>query len=182
MCLWANAYSLVNYLSPSRFLDKVSKANFYSNPSFLLIKLLPHLSTRPKSQFWKVKDDLSVPDRRRRNPEVVLVRRWVIWVLGIWKGRVWGRGGSRGVSLQATWDQGGWIISQLGGFQVSRRGLKGSKGNQQGETKKARGMRHYMQSVLVYIMNAWTCEWYQSYMYIIIIIIGMNVVDNLNSV
>ncbi len=44
-----------------------------------------------------------VPDRRRRiHLEVVLVRRWEIWVLGIWKGRVWGKGGSRGVSLQAT--------------------------------------------------------------------------------
>jgi hypothetical protein len=45
----------------------------------------------------------SVPDRRRRiHLEVVLVRRWAIWVLEIWKGRVWGKGGSRGVSLQAT--------------------------------------------------------------------------------
>jgi hypothetical protein len=45
----------------------------------------------------------SVPDRRSRNiPEVVLVRRWAVGVLGIWKGRVWVRGGSRGVSLQAT--------------------------------------------------------------------------------
>ncbi len=45
----------------------------------------------------------TVPDRRRRvHLEIVLVRRWVSWVLGIWKGRVWGKGGSRGVSLQAT--------------------------------------------------------------------------------
>ncbi len=41
--------------------------------------------------------NVSVPDRRRRiHLEVVLVRRWVIWVLGIWKGRVWGRVGQGG--------------------------------------------------------------------------------------
>jgi hypothetical protein len=35
----------------------------------------------------------SVPDRRRRVfSEVVLVRRWVIGVLGIGGGRVWGKG------------------------------------------------------------------------------------------
>ncbi len=51
----------------------------------------------------ETKVDGSVPDRRCRNyPEVVLVRRWVIRVLGIWRGRVWGKGGTREVSLQAT--------------------------------------------------------------------------------
>jgi hypothetical protein len=55
--------------------------------------------------------------------------------LGFWEfgwGRVWGKGGTEEVSLQATWDQGGQILSQLGGFQVSRRGLERgakSKGN-----------------------------------------------------
>ncbi len=45
----------------------------------------------------------SVPDRRCRFlPEVVLVRRWVIGVLGIWRGRVWGKGGTGEVSLKAT--------------------------------------------------------------------------------
>ncbi len=39
----------------------------------------------------------TVPDRRRRIvPEVVLVRRGVIGVLGIWRGRVWGKGWGRG--------------------------------------------------------------------------------------
>jgi hypothetical protein len=38
---------------------------------------------------------------------------------------------------------GGRILSQQGGFQVSREGLeRGAKGNQQGEIKKARGMHH----------------------------------------
>jgi hypothetical protein len=46
---------------------------------------------------------VAVPDRRRRiGPEVVIVRRWAIWVLGIWRGRVLGKGGSGEVSLQAT--------------------------------------------------------------------------------
>jgi hypothetical protein len=44
-----------------------------------------------------------VPDRRRRFvPEVVLVRRWVVGVLGIWRGRVGERVGAGEVSLQAT--------------------------------------------------------------------------------
>jgi hypothetical protein len=58
------------------------------------------------------------------------VRRWAFWVLGIWRGRVWEKGGSGEVSLQATWDRGGRILSQLGGFQVSRRGSeRGTKGD-----------------------------------------------------
>ncbi len=39
----------------------------------------------------------SVPDRRIRNiPEVVLVWHWAVGVLGIWRGRVWVKGGARG--------------------------------------------------------------------------------------
>jgi hypothetical protein len=34
----------------------------------------------------------------------------------------------RGVSLQATRERGGWILSQHGGFQVSGKGSKGNKG------------------------------------------------------
>ncbi len=45
-----------------------------------------------------------VPDRRRRIvPEVVFVRRAVIGVPGIWRGRVWGKG----------WDRGGQFTSKL---------------------------------------------------------------------
>jgi hypothetical protein len=46
----------------------------------------------------------TVPDRRRRIlPEVVLVRRWVIGVPGIWRGKGLGeRVGTGEVSLQAT--------------------------------------------------------------------------------
>jgi hypothetical protein len=44
-----------------------------------------------------------VPDRRCGVvPEVVLVRRGVFGVPGVWKGEGWGEGGSKGVSLQAT--------------------------------------------------------------------------------
>jgi hypothetical protein len=44
-----------------------------------------------------------VPDRRSRIvPEVVLVRRWAVGVLGIWRGEGWVKGGAREVSLQAT--------------------------------------------------------------------------------
>ncbi len=45
--------------------------------------------------------------------------------------------GNGEVSLQATWERGGRILSQQGGFQVSREGLeRGAKGNQQGEKKQ----------------------------------------------
>jgi hypothetical protein len=45
-----------------------------------------------------------VPDRRRRIlPEVVLVRRWAVGVLGIWRGEGWGEG----------WDRGGQFTSNL---------------------------------------------------------------------
>jgi hypothetical protein len=38
-----------------------------------------------------------VLDRRRLiHLEVVSVERWAIRVLGIWRGRVWGKGGMRG--------------------------------------------------------------------------------------
>ncbi len=41
------------------------------------------------------------------------------------------------VSLQATWDQGGRILSQQGGFEVSKRDKeRGAKENQQGEKKQ----------------------------------------------
>jgi hypothetical protein len=41
-----------------------------------------------------------VPDRRRRIIlEVVLVRRWVTWVLGIWRGEGLGKGLRKGRSV-----------------------------------------------------------------------------------
>jgi hypothetical protein len=45
----------------------------------------------------------TVPDRRsRNNPEVVLVRRWAVRVLGIWRGEGLGEGWDKGISLQAA--------------------------------------------------------------------------------
>jgi hypothetical protein len=44
-----------------------------------------------------------VPDKRSRILEVVIVRRLVTWVLGIWRGESWERVEKKGeVSLQAT--------------------------------------------------------------------------------
>jgi hypothetical protein len=52
-----------------------------------------------------VKVKRTVPDRRRRIvPEVIVVRRWAVGVLGIWRGRVWVKG----------WDKGGQFTSNLG--------------------------------------------------------------------
>ncbi len=86
---------------------------------------------------------VTVPDRRGRNiPEVVLVRRWTVGVLRIWRGEGldegWSKGGQFTSNLRPRWT----ILSQLGGFQVSRKECRGGeKGNWQGEIK-ARGMRH----------------------------------------
>jgi hypothetical protein len=39
---------------------------------------------------------VTVPDRRRRILEVVIVRRLITWVLGIWRGEGLGKGLRRG--------------------------------------------------------------------------------------
>ncbi len=62
------------------------------------------------------------------------MRRWVTGVLGIWRGeglgKGWDRGGQFTSNLRPRWMD----LSQLGGFQVSRRGLeRGTKESQQGE-------------------------------------------------
>jgi hypothetical protein len=70
-------------------------------------------------------------------------------------GREWGGDGNGEISLRATWDQGGRILSQQGGFQGKR---KGAKGNEKREKQKARGctiitlFRKFM-----YIVNACNC-------------------------
>jgi hypothetical protein len=127
--------------------------------------------------------DVNVPDRRSRIiPEVVLVRRWGSGNLE--GGGVWVKGGAREVSLQATWDRGGRFLSQLGGFQVSRRGYKGEKRGT-GKGRKSKGnapciVVHCNLCPCMYRMSE-MLEWRQLCIYIIIII-GMNVVDNLNFV
>jgi hypothetical protein len=62
--------------------------------------------------------------------------------------------GNGEVSLRATWERGGRILSQLGGFQVSREGgERGEKGDQQGE-RETRGMcRVHMNHILVRVHN-----------------------------
>ncbi len=56
------------------------------------------------SELRKVSSELSVPDRRCRIiPEVVLVRRWAVGVLGIWRGEGLGKG----------WNKGGQFTSNL---------------------------------------------------------------------
>ncbi len=80
--------------------------------------------------------------------------------LGFWefeRGRGWVKGRAGEVSLQATWDPGGQILSQLGGFQVSRKGVrKGSKGRSaRGEEKSKGNAPCILSSVLMYIKSVW---------------------------
>jgi hypothetical protein len=42
---------------------------------------------------------IGVPDRRRRILEVVIVRRLITWVLGIWRGEGLGKGLRKGRSV-----------------------------------------------------------------------------------
>ncbi len=60
-----------------------------------------HQVTGPASRLAIMR---TVPVSKSRNiPEVVLVRRWAVGVLGIWRGGVgWVKGGANRVSLQAT--------------------------------------------------------------------------------
>jgi hypothetical protein len=63
---------------------------------------------RSKQQDYRRPQEGSVPDRRRRIlPEVVFVRRWVIGVLGIWRGEGtgegWNRGGQFTSNLRPRW-------------------------------------------------------------------------------
>ena len=63
-------------------------------------KFKNHQCPRIKYRF----NSVGVPDRRSRNiPEVVLVRRWAVRVLGIWRGEGLGKG----------WDKGGQFTSNL---------------------------------------------------------------------
>ncbi len=84
-----------------RFLKQLEQAKFTKIPYFA------------KFYFWDKYGEVlflrkflygSVPDSKSRNiPEVVIVRRGVVGVLGIWRGWVsWVKGGANGVSLQAT--------------------------------------------------------------------------------
>jgi hypothetical protein len=66
--------------------------------------------------------------------------------VGILESGVYEQGKGNGeVSLQANGDQGGRILSQVGGFQVSEGDRKGEKGEQREPARgdnKSRGMRH----------------------------------------
>jgi hypothetical protein len=62
------------------------------------------------------------------------------------KGATWAKQGEWGASSQATWERGGRILSQQGGFQVSKaggtRGNKGSKGNKGNEGSEGNNRVH----------------------------------------
>ncbi len=80
-----------------------------------------------------------VPYKRSRIHEVIVVRRYSpgYWEFGV--GREWERVEKGEVSLRVTRERGGRILSQLGGFQVSKRGQeREQKGISKGR-QKARG-------------------------------------------
>ncbi len=65
--------------------------------------------------------------------------------------------------------------------------MKGEQGetkgkSARGEKKQGECAMYVVTCICVYIRMLEMFEWFQLYIYMIIIIIGMNVVDNLNSV
>ncbi len=91
--------------------------------------------------------ELRVPDRRRRSHlEVVSVGRWAPGVQGIWRGEGsgegWERGGQFTINLRPRWTDPVTARRVPSKWKGIEKGNKGSKGNQQGEMRKARGMRH----------------------------------------
>jgi hypothetical protein len=91
--------------------------------------------------------------KSRNIPEVVLVRRWAVGVLGIWRGGVgWVKGGAR---MGQGWGKWGQFTSNLrlrwtipvtaGGCQVSRRSTKGEqRGTSKGGEKQGELRHVYM--------------------------------------
>ncbi len=76
-----------------------------------------------------------------------------------------GREGDEKISLRATWEQGGRILLQQGGFQVSKRGQeREQRGSARGD-KKARGKRQYILRLIVYIMIVYKC-WNDCQLYV----------------
>ncbi len=62
------------------------------------------------------------------NPRGAGILEWGVYEQGEGNGKI---------SLRATWERGGRILSQPGGFQVSKEGQMGSKkGAKKGERKK----------------------------------------------
>jgi hypothetical protein len=65
---------------------------------------------------------------------------------GFWNGGYMSRGGKWEVSLRATWVRGGRIISQQGGFQVS----KGGTNREQKGMEKSKKQGDYSGLVVIY--------------------------------
>jgi hypothetical protein len=62
-----------------------------------------------------------------------------------------GRDGDEEISLRATWDQGGRILSQQGGFQASKRGQeREQKGISKGDKKQGEGANICSKAIRVY--------------------------------
>ncbi len=68
-----------------------------------------------------------------------------------------GRDGNGEIGLRATWDQGGRILSQQGGFQVSKREQKGEQRGISKGKKKQGDSATCVVKLNVYIMIVCKC-------------------------
>ncbi len=66
---------------------------------------------------------------------------WELQGVGIleWGVNEQGEGNGK-ISLRATWERGGRILSQQGGFQVSKRGKWGANGNEEEGEANSKGI------------------------------------------
>ncbi len=77
-------------ISQQKATQKTGNNNKHSPAQGISVKITGPGGNVPVSKSWNI-------------PEVVLVRRWAVGVLGIWRRGVgWVKGGANGVSLQAT--------------------------------------------------------------------------------
>jgi hypothetical protein len=80
-------------------------------------------------QDRKRSEEGSVPDRRSRIHEVVIVRRLITWVLGIWRGEGLGKGLGKGRSVYKQPE------TKVDGSCHSQEGFQVSEGDSKGEQK-----------------------------------------------
>jgi hypothetical protein len=129
---------------PTYLIPSLSGAKPCLNPNYLDMNLSTLELILFRTYLFLTYDSKPILFRTRDAGFILRSSQWGAGYLGFREfggGRVLWKGERGEVSLQATWDRGGRILSQLGGFQVSGRGSGKRRGEQgeQGEWAKGNG-------------------------------------------